>query len=191
MGHGAPAAFREGAVVHAAGGMRFNLIGRAVHNVNPAPVGHPTRKPAGEALVGVRNPTIVLFLVLVFHRARGGVAAQPELLNELLPFLVGVQVLEGIPLFRRDNVNHVLFQPLLEVTFQLLLDGFFAPFQLFFFRLALGQAFGERRLFLAVLVLLVLLAGKGNRKSQSSNQQDEEPIGAWWSGFPVRGGFRH
>ena len=41
----------------------------------------------------------MLFLKLVLYRIGGGIAAQPELLDELLALLIRLQTLERGPLF--------------------------------------------------------------------------------------------
>ena len=79
-------------------------------------------------LVGVGDAAVVLFLELVFDGVRRGVAAQPELLDELLALVVGLQVLEGGPLLVGDDVGHVLVEPLAVGRLQLLFELGFLRF---------------------------------------------------------------
>ena len=71
-------------------------------------------------LVGVGDAPVVLFLELVLDGIGRGVAAQPELLDELLALFVGLQALEGCLLLVGDDVGDVLVQPLLPGGLQLL-----------------------------------------------------------------------
>src|ERR1043165_8423429 len=106
------AAFLGRPFVAAAAGMRFLFVGRTVRNVHAAAVGLPTGDARREILIGVGDAAVVLFLELVFHRVRGGVAAQPEVLDELLALFIGLQPLEGGALFIGDDVRDVLVEPL-------------------------------------------------------------------------------
>jgi hypothetical protein len=62
-------------------------------------------------LVGVGDAPVVLFLELVLDGIRRGIAAQPELLDELLALFVGLQALESGALLVGDDVGDVLVQP--------------------------------------------------------------------------------
>src|SRR5207248_1234781 len=104
----------------AAGGVRFLFIGRAIGDVDTAAVRLPARNARCKGLIGVRDAPVVLFLEFVFHRVRRGVAAQPELLDELLAFLVRLQALEGGALFVADDVRYVFVQPFAVRRFELL-----------------------------------------------------------------------
>jgi len=59
-------------------------------------------------LVGVSDAAVVLFLKLVLDRIRRGIAAQPELLDELLALLVGLKPVERLYLLGADDVRNVL-----------------------------------------------------------------------------------
>ena len=82
-------------------------------------------------LVGVRDAAVVLFLVFVLDGVGRGIAAQPELFDELLALLVGVQLLEGFALFIGDDVGDVFVQPLLPGRLQLFLERRFFLLDLF------------------------------------------------------------
>ena len=126
-GGGLAAALFRGPLIGAARGVVFDFVRRAVRDVDAAAVGLPAGDARGVVLVGVRDAAVVLFLELVFDGVRGGVAAQPELLDELLALFVGLQALEGRPLFIGDDVGDVFVQPLavrsLEFLLELLLPG--------------------------------------------------------------------
>ena len=89
-------------------------------------------------LVGVGDAAVVLFLEFVFYGVGRGIAAQPELLDELLALFVGVQLLEGCALFVGDDVDDVFVQPLLVGRFQLFLELLFLLLDLLF-----GQRLGD------------------------------------------------
>ena len=81
-------------------------------------------------------------------RVRRGVAAQPELLDELFALFVRLQFFEGGALFIGDDVGDILVQPLAVRRLQLFLEPGFALLALFF-----GEGLGDR------LALLVLAGG--------------------------------
>ena len=72
--------------------------------------------------VGVSNTPVVLFFVLVFDRIGRRIPPQPELLDELFAFFVGIHLLEGFALFIRDDVRDILVEPLLPGCLQLFLQ---------------------------------------------------------------------
>src|SRR5712691_10358368 len=114
----------------------------------------------------------MLFLELVLHRVRSGVAALPERLDELLPLLVRLQLQERGALFIADDVGNFFLQPLLVGGIELLLE----LFQVFRFVLRL-IAF-----FLSVILLLVggstllfiFLGTQSKSQEQSSAQQYQQ-----------------
>ena len=116
-----------GPLVAAAGGMRLDFVGRAEGDVDAAAVGLPAGNARGEALVGVGDAAVVLFLELVLGGVRRGVAAQPELLDELLALFVRLQALEGVPLLVGDDVGDVLVQPLAVGRLELLAELVLPP----------------------------------------------------------------
>jgi hypothetical protein len=68
--------------------------------------------------VGVRDPTIMLHFVRIVRRSWRRVPQFPEPLNELISFLLGTQLQEGIPLLIRNYVSNILRQPLAETRRQ-------------------------------------------------------------------------
>ncbi len=78
-------------LVAAAGGMGFDFVGRAVSDVDAPAVGLPAGNARSVMLVGVSDAAVVLFLELVLDGIRGGIAAQPELLDELLALFIGLR----------------------------------------------------------------------------------------------------
>ena len=108
--------------------MGIDFVGRAEGDVDTATVQLPAGGARSEMFVGVRDAAVMLFFELVFNGVRGGIAAEPELLDELFALLVGVELLEGFALFIGDDVGDVLVQPLLPRSFEFLFErGFFRP----------------------------------------------------------------
>src|SRR5580658_7609135 len=98
-------------------------------------------------LVGVSDPAVMLFLEGVFRRVGVRIAALPKRLDELFPLLVGRQMQEGMPLLGRDDIDHILVQPLLIGGLELFLElvvagllGFGALLRLGFLVLLFGLA---------------------------------------------------
>src|SRR3984893_14874152 len=107
------ATFLHWPVVGTARRMTFNLVWRSPHDVHVSAIGLPSWNTRGVMLIRIRNPSIMLFFEFVIREVWVSAAAQPELLDELFPLLVGSQLPERVALFRRNNVDHVLVQPLL------------------------------------------------------------------------------
>ena len=61
----------------------------------------------------------MLYLEFIFDRTRRGVAAQPELLDELLAFFIGLETFECGALFIGDDVGNVFVEPLEVRRFEL------------------------------------------------------------------------
>ena len=93
-------------------GMIVDFVGRPVGDINAAAVGLPSGNTGSVVLVGVGDAAVVLFLELVFDGVRAGIAAQPEVLDEALALLIGLQPHEGGPFLVGDDVDDVLVQPL-------------------------------------------------------------------------------
>ena len=93
--------------------MGFDLIGRAPHDVHPPAIRPPPGNARGEALIGVGDPAVVLFLEFVFDGVRRGIAPLPERLDELLALFIGLQLQERRALFIGNDVRDFLFQPFL------------------------------------------------------------------------------
>src|SRR5579862_2149565 len=70
--------------------------------------------------VGVGDPPVVFFLHRVVGRIRVGITSLPELLDEFLALLIGLQLQEGFSFGRADDVGDVFVQPLLVRRGQLL-----------------------------------------------------------------------
>ena len=77
-------------------------------------------------LVGIGDAAVVFFFIGIIHRIGIGIAALPELLDEVLAFLVGLQLQESFALGVRDDIGHVLAQPLLVGRGKFLQDLFLA-----------------------------------------------------------------
>ncbi len=118
--------------------MLIALVRRAKDDINASAIGLPTGNPRCEVIVSVLNAPVVLFLELVFDRVRSGIAPQPELFDELLALLVGLQAFESRALFIRDDVRYVFVQPFLVRGLQLL-----AELLLFFLLLLFGKRLGK------------------------------------------------
>src|SRR5579884_771357 len=119
--------------------MRFDFIRRTEGDIDAAAIGLPTRNTRRVMLVGVSDAAVVLFLVFVLFGVRRGIAPQPELFDELLAFLVRVELLKRLALFVGDDVHHVFVEPFLPGSFQLLAEFLFLFAALFF-----GEWFGDR-----------------------------------------------
>ena len=102
-------------------------------------------------LVGVGDAAVVFFLEGVFGGIGIGIAALPELLDELLAFFVGLEMQEGVALFGGDDVDDVFVEPLLIlgiefviqifVSFGALLGGLFRGLLVWLgLRVALGDS---------------------------------------------------
>ena len=111
--------------------MGLFFVGRAVGDVDAAAIGFPAGDAGGESLVGVSDAAVVLFLEFVFDGVRGGVAAQPELFDELLALFIGLQAFERGALFVGDDVGHVFIEPFAVRRLELFAQ-FFVSSLLFF-----------------------------------------------------------
>ena len=92
--------------------MAFLLVGRTVGDVDPAAIGLPAGDGGREMVVGIRDAPVVFLFEFVFRRAGSGIAAQPELFDEVLALRVGLQAFECRALFVGDDVGDVLGEPL-------------------------------------------------------------------------------
>ena len=111
------ASFLRPPLIGASGGSSVDLIRRTVNDVNATSVCFPAGLAASEVLAGVCDPSIMLFFEFIDGRARIGIAAAPELLDEVLLLFQCCQALEDALLFIRDDVDGILVQPFLEVIF--------------------------------------------------------------------------
>src|SRR2546426_668522 len=95
-------------------------------------------------LVRVSNPSVVLFLKLVFGAAGVGIAPLPELLDELFALFVRTQLPERAPLLVSDDIGDFLLEPLLIGALHLFLNRLLAA-PLLFIRFFLGRRGEEAR----------------------------------------------
>src|SRR5262249_48105127 len=125
-----------------------------------AAIGLPAGDSGCVALIGVRDAAVVFFLELVFDGVGRGVAAQPEMLDELLTLFFRLEALAGRALLIRDDVSDLFVQPVAVRRFQLLAEPLF-----FLFTLLLGHR--PRDSFACRLsgLLLVLIALLGRRQA--------------------------
>ena len=71
-------AFVHRPLVASAARVRINAVWLAVSDIDAAPVGPPPRLACGKVLVGISNPRVVLFAILILRRIRVGIPPQPE-----------------------------------------------------------------------------------------------------------------
>ena len=112
----------------------------------------------------------MLFAELVLFSVRCGVAAQPELLDKLLAFLVGLEARERLALFIGDDVNDFLVEPLLIGSLEFLTELFLLlPFLLFRERLCDGLPLLALRL---VRLLVRFLRERQDAKERINRAED-------------------
>src|SRR5262245_17351959 len=104
--------------------MRFNFSRRTKCDVNPPSIRFPPRDARREPFVRVGDPAIVLFLEFVLRRIRRRITSQPELLDELLPLIIGSKPLECRSLLISDDVTDILAKPLTVWGLQFLAELF-------------------------------------------------------------------
>ena len=90
--------------------MGFHFIGLAMHDENPAPVGFPAGNPGRELLIGQNDALVVFVPKLVIDGVGTRVPPKPELLDEVLPFLVGLESFEGVILLGIDDVRDFVLE---------------------------------------------------------------------------------
>src|SRR5260370_2073832 len=119
IGGSLTAAFFDRAVIAAARRMCFALMRRAVLDVDHYAIGLPAGNSRCESLICISDAAIVLFLEFVLLGVRRRIAAQPELLDELVALVVIRKTVERFSLVIGDDVRDVLVDPG-AVGFQLL-----------------------------------------------------------------------
>src|SRR2546423_8367591 len=82
--------------------MRLKLVGLAVHDIDAASVGLPSRNAGSVVLVGIGYTLVILLAVLVLVRVRVWIAPAPEKLYEVLALFVCGQLFEGGALLIRN-----------------------------------------------------------------------------------------
>src|SRR2546422_566934 len=102
--------------------MGFGLVGFAPHDIDAAAIGFPSRNAGSEMLVGIGDALVIFLAILVFVGVGIGVPSPPKLLDKALALIVGLELLEGLPLFIGDDVSDVLFEPVFVSLIQLGLD---------------------------------------------------------------------
>ena len=155
-------------------GCEFDFVGRAEGDVDAAAVGLPAGNARGVMLVGVGDAAVVLFLELVLDGVRRGVAAQPELLDELLALVVGLEALEGRPLLIRDDVGDVFVEPLPIRRFQLFLELCFLLLFLFVGQRLGDSLFGLPDFDLVGILTGALVLGCGKKTNRSGQRNARE-----------------
>src|SRR5690242_10298346 len=99
--------------------MRIDGIWRPIHDVHASAISLPSRDTRWKMLVGVLDPAVMLIFVFVLRSVRSRIAAEPELLDKLVFFLVVGELLERCSFFVGDDPANVLVHPL-AVDFLLL-----------------------------------------------------------------------
>ena len=106
------ATFFHGALVGSAGGMGFDFIRLAIHDVHAAAIGLPAGDAGSEMLVGVGDALVVLFFVFVLFSVGRGITTLPESFDEIVALFVVRELLEGGTFLVADNPDYVLIEPL-------------------------------------------------------------------------------
>ena len=88
------------------------LVRCTEHDVDAASIGFPTLDPGSEVIVGVLDAPVVLLPERVLRGPGRGIAAVPELSNELLPLFIRLEGFEGSTLSIGDDVGDVFVEPL-------------------------------------------------------------------------------
>ncbi len=94
--------------------MGFHFVWLAVHDQNPATIGFPAGNPRRELLVGQNDALVVFVPKLVIDGVGTRVPSKPELLDEVLPLLIGLETFESGILFGIDDVGNFVPRPVLQ-----------------------------------------------------------------------------
>ena len=100
-------------LVGTAGGVRLDLVGRAVHDIDPPAIGPPTLQAGRVLLIGVSDAPVIFFLELVLRVTGVGIAPLPEGLNELFPLIISGELLESTSFLVGNDVRDFFIEPLL------------------------------------------------------------------------------
>ena len=111
--------------------MRLDAVGLAVGDIHVPAVGLPTRLARGKVLIGIGDSPVVLFPEFILRGIGIGIAPPPEVLNEVVPFLIVREALEGLQFLVGDDPAHILVYPLLVGSLELV-SQFFLLLELFF-----------------------------------------------------------
>src|SRR5260370_37130470 len=91
--------------------MGLFLVGRAVGDVDAAAIGFPAGDGGCVVVVRILDASIGFLFEFVFGCAGSGIAAEPELFDEMLAFRIGFQALVRGALGVGDDVGGVLVKP--------------------------------------------------------------------------------
>src|SRR6516225_1012483 len=111
MGRSRPTSQVHGAVPGASRRMRFNFVRRSPQNVYVTAIRLPAGHAGSEMLVGISEPSIVLFLVGIIRRFGFRIAPTPENFNESLPLFIGGELEKSSALVLGNNVRYFIAQP--------------------------------------------------------------------------------
>src|SRR5574341_1204913 len=111
-------------------------------------------------LVGVGDALVILFAVFVDVSVGIGIAAEPELFDELFALVIGLQRLEGFALLVGDDPAHVFVEPAFVNALDLLL-------------LALSAFFFSTLVFFLFVLLFVLSESGAIRDGEARDDQSE------------------
>src|SRR5882672_3952067 len=120
--------------------MRIDFVGRTPDDVNVAAIAFPAGDAGGEMFVGVGDAAVVFFLEFVDGGGGVGIVVGKDNFDELFAFFVGAEAIEGGALFRRDDVDEILVEDVLEAVAE-----FVFSFLDLFFVLFFGLGFLRRR----------------------------------------------
>src|SRR5216684_2117320 len=101
-------------LILAAFSVRFNFVRRAEGDVHTPAIGLPSWNIRPESLISEYDPAVVLLLEIIVQRFSVIGSPKPELIDKLLPFPITCEVQKSASLFRRNEVNHILRQPITE-----------------------------------------------------------------------------
>src|SRR5229473_3230769 len=101
--------------------MRFDAVGLAVFQINAAAIGFVSGRSGREMFVYISEALVIRFAVLVLLSVGIGIAAMPDVGDELFAFGIGAQFLPGVQLIgRKDRLN--VSNPVGESLIRLLLN---------------------------------------------------------------------
>src|SRR5580700_1279852 len=173
IGGGRAPAFFHRPIVGTARGVGIYLICWTPHDVHATTVRFPARNPGGKVLVGVSDAAVVLFFKIVVRKIGIAAAPQPELLDKLLALFIGIKLQEGIPFFWRNDIDHVLVQPLFVLAVEFF-EGL-ARFLFLLFALLFGKGLRRRRIYGILGLLSPNTWNKDGKRECSSNQGTNYP----------------
>jgi hypothetical protein len=102
--------------------MAFDFVGLTPGYIDSTAIGLPAGDAGSIMLVGISYALVVLLAKFVLISVRIGIATAPELFNETLALVVGLQLLKGLPFFVSDDVGNVFVLPILVSLLEFRLD---------------------------------------------------------------------